>query len=442
MNGEAVTTIVALIATLLLVAGNALFVFHEFAFVVIKPADVRHLQQGPGAIGRFAAKAAHRLDHYIAVDQLGITTTSLAVGWVGQPVVARLLAVPIEAAGAPPGTAAVVGFASAFVAITALQMIGGELIPKAVALRQPRRVAAIVTLPVEFVSHILRPAVWVLNGIANRLVRLAGLQPPAEGHNDILPAEELDVVIQSSARAGVLKANPAVLRRSLRFSDIQARDVLVPRQDIAAVSLTMTVDDLLETARRARHTRYPVYDDTIDNIVGLVNVKDLIEVREDGSPAFVERWQRTIRPIPALPEHARIELVLQQLNREQQQMALLIDEYGGTAGIVTVTDVAAELFAGSRDIRPAGLNRFLLAGETNIDEIETTLGISLGDEDRDYDTVAGYVMATLERVPQVGDELTDHTARIRVTAMRGRRITQVMLDIVEDSDEDDGQFGG
>ena len=433
MSADALMTILALLGTLLLIAGNALFVFHEFAYVVIKPADVRRLQGG--ALGRFVSKAAHQLDHYIAVDQLGITATSLAVGWVGQPVVADLFAAPIEAVGAPGGTAAVIAFILAFLLITAIQMIAGELMPKTVALRQPRKVAALVTLPVEITARILYPLVWVLNGLGNLTVRLFGMRAQGESHNAVMEAEELDVIIQSSARAGVLKANPEVLRRSLRFSDIQARDVLVPRQDVAAVNLAMTVDDVLVTARHNRHTRYPVYDGTIDNIVGLVNVKDLIQVRADGSPAFIEHWQRMVRPIPALPEHARIERVLQQLSQEQQQMALLIDEYGGTAGIVTVTDVAAELFAGSRDIRPAGPGRYLIAGDASIDEVEATLALSLGDEERDYDTIAGYVMATLERVPQVGDELTDHTARVRVTAMRGRRVTQVMLDIPGQTDD-------
>jgi CBS domain containing-hemolysin-like protein len=434
MSGDAMMTIIALLGTLLLVAGNALFVFHEFSYIVIKPADIRHLQERSGRIGRYVAKAAHHLDHYIAVDQLGITATSLAVGWVGQPVVADLFSAPIEAVGAPAGTAAVVGFVLAFVLITALQMIGGELIPKTIALRRTRRVATLVTMPIELVSHILHPIVWVLNGLANLIVRLVGFQPQTEGHNNVLPAEELEVVIQSSWRAGVLKANPNVLRRSLRFSDIQARDVLVPRQDIAAVSLAMTVDEVLETARQFHHTRYPVYDATIDNIIGLINVKDLLQVRPDGSPSFVERWQRTIRPIPALPVHARIELVLQQLGQEQQQMALLIDEYGGTAGIVTVADVASELFAGSHDIRQAGPRRYLIAGDTSIEAVASELSLSLGDEDHDYDTIAGYVMAKLERVPEVGDEVIDQHTRVRVAAMQGRRVTQVMLDLIEPSE--------
>ncbi len=427
MSGDTLTIIIAIVGTLLLIAGNALFVFHEFAYVVIKPADIRRLQGGP--VGRFVSKAAHHLDHYIAVDQLGITATSLAVGWVGQPVFADLFATPVAAIGAPSGTATIIGFALAFLAITALQMIAGELMPKTIALRQPRKVASLVTLPVEIVARVLHPLVWVLNSLGNLTVQLLGMRPQGESHNAVMEAEELDVIIQTSARAGVLKANPDVLRRSLRFSDIQARDVLLPRQDIAAVSLAMTVNEVLDIARRHRHTRYPVYDGTIDSIIGLVNIKDLIQVRDDGSPALIDRWQRTIRPIPALPEHARIELVLQQLSQEQQQMALLIDEYGGTAGIVTVTDVAAELFAGSRDIRPAGPGRYLIAGDTSIGEVEAALDISLGDDERDYDTVAGYVMATLERVPEVGDELSDHVARVRVTAMRGRRVTQVMIDM-------------
>lgn len=436
MTGETLSIILALVATALLVAGNALFVFHEFAYVVIKPADVRQFKGGP--LGRMVEKASRQLDHYIALDQLGITATSIAVGWIGQPVVADLLSSVFDATGAPGGTASVVAFTLAFLLITGMQMVVGELMPKTVALRQPRRVASFVTLPVEVFAILMHPVVWVLNGLGFLTVRLFGLRPQAENHGAVMDAEELDVIIQSSAKAGVLKANPDVLRRSLRFSDIQARDVLVPRQDVAAVSLAMTVDEVVETARHNRHTRYPVYDGSIDNIVGLINVKDLIQVREDGSPTFIQRWQVAVRPIPALPQHTRIEIVLQQLSQQQQQMALLIDEYGGTAGIVTVTDVAGELIANEEDIRQVGERRYLITGDTSIEEVEASLGISLGDEERDYDTIAGYIMATLERVPQVGDEVSDHAVRVRVTTMRGRRVTQVMIDVREQehSDED------
>lgn len=433
MSGDTLYIIGALVATALLIAGNALFVFHEFAFVVLKPGQVRRLERGYRRVGQYVARAAHHLDHYIAVDQLGITATSLAVGWIGQPVVSDLFASPLRALGAPGGTATVIGFIVAYVIITAVQMVCGELMPKTVALRHPERVAALVTLPVEATARVLHPLVWALNGLGNATVRLFGMTPQTESHGQVLPAEELEVVIRTSARAGALKADPDVLRRALRFSDLEARDVIVPRQDVAMLDMRADIDEVLEIAREARHTRYPVYVDTPDNVVGLLNVKDLIQIQPDGRPVLASDWQELVRPIPALPEVASIEQVLATLSREQQQMALLLDEYGGTAGILTVTDIAARLIAGDRDIRHIGEGRYVIAGDASIDEVESTLGLELVDEEHDVETLGGLVMAELERVPNVGDEVMAGHARLRVATMRGRRVMQVVLDVPPDA---------
>lgn len=429
MSGDALFTIGALVATALLIAGNALFVFHEFAYVVLKPGQVRRLERGSRRVGRHIARAAHHLDHYIAVDQLGITATSLAVGWIGQPVMSDLFASPLRAVGAPSGTATVIGFIVAYIVITAVQMVAGELMPKTVALRHPERVATLVTLPVEGTARLLHPLVWALNGLGNLTVRLFGLTPQAESHGQVMPAEELEVVIRTSARAGALNADPDVLRRALRFSDLEARDVIVPRQDVAMLDMRSTVDEVLEVARDHRHTRYPVYVDGPDNVAGLLNVKDLIQVQPNGRPTLESDWQELVRPIPVLPEVASIEQVLATLSREQQQMALLLDEYGGTAGILTVTDIAARLIAGDGDIRHIGEGRYVIAGDASLDEVESTLGLELVDEDHDVETLGGLVMAELERVPHVGDEVMAGRTRLRVAAMRGRRVMQVVLDV-------------
>jgi putative hemolysin len=289
------------------------------------------------------------------------------------------------------------------------------------------RIASLVALPVEFVARVFHPLVWALNGLGGLTVRLFGLSPQGESHHQVLPAEELDALIQSSARAGTLRSNPLALRRSLRFSDLQARDLIVPRQDIVALDITMSIDAVLDIARESRHTRYPVYERTIDTIVGVLNIKDLIQVNPDGMTTLIRAWQRLVRPLPVLPENVAIERVLQRLGQEKQQMALLIDEYGGTAGILTVTDIASAIIAETEEIRQMPDGRYVVAGDASIDMVEEIMDISLGDNERDYDTIGGLVMTKLGRVPNVGDQIVVYNTELRVAAMRGRRVTQVVI---------------
>lgn len=433
MSNEFLISLAMLGITALLIAGNALYVFHEFAFVVIRPVHIKALHDRSRRLGRLAEKAAKQLDHYIAVDQLGITMTSLAVGWIGQPALADLLSEPLSLVGAPRGAVTGVSFGIAFLTITVIQMIAGELMPKTIALRHPQRVASLVTYPVEATARLTHPVVWVLNGIGGATVRMFGLEAQTETHTPAMPAEELELVIQMSARGGVLDADPEVLRRALHFSDLEARDVLLPRHDVAMVSTDMTIDEVLEVAREHRHTRYPVFRGDADSVIGLLNVKELIQIGPDGQPAMVREWQRLVRPIPVLPEYASIEQVLATLSQAQQQMALLIDEYGGMAGILTVSDIASRLIRGEEEtIQQLDEGRFLLAGDTHLDEVERVIGASLVDEEADFETVGGLIMAELERVPRVGDEVRVDSVRLRVASMRGRRVMQVRLELESD----------
>ncbi len=427
MSSDALLTVGLLIATALLIAGNALFVFHEFAFVMLKQPAVKRLAEGQTRVGRTIVKAARQLDHYIAVDQLGITITSIAVGWIGQPVVARLFEGSFSAIGIPSGAAAVVAFTVAFLSLTAIQMIAGELMPKTIALRHPERVAHSVALPVEIVARVFHPLVTVLNGMGTLTVRAFGVTPQAESHAPSLPPEELNALIQASARAGNLQADPILLRRMLHFSDIEARDLIVPRQDVVAFAVGQTIEEVLEIVRLHSHTRFPVYEESIDNIVGVLNVKDLVQIGPDGKARYATSWRRLVRPIPVLSERASIEQVLHRLSQDKQPLALLIDEFGGTAGILTISDIADELIGGVEDIRQASDHSYIVKGETSVSTLESILDIDLAPEERTYESVGGLVMAELDRMPSVGDTVTTKDGDLRVTAMRGRRVTEVRL---------------
>lgn len=434
MSNDTLLTIALLFVTLLLIAGNALFVFHEFAFVVLKQPDIRRFESGPSRIGRLVARMARRIDHYIAVDQLGITVTSLAVGWIGQPVVAELLRGPVDAIGLFPGAVGAVSFAVAFAIIISFQMIAGELIPKTIALRHPRSVATSVALPVELAARVFHPLVVVLNGAGALIVRALGFSAQTENHGQVLPTEELVAMIQASARAGVLQSDPTTLRRALHFSDLIARDLIVPRQDIIGLRSDLSIERVLEITRRHGFTRYPVYRDTIDDIIGLLNVKDLIQVREDGQARFTTNWARLVQPMPVVPEQASIEQVLHRISRDKQPMLLLIDEFGGTAGILTVTDIANELIGGAGDIRMLRPNTWLIKGETALATIESTLDIALDHGEHEVDSIGGLIMAELGRIPATGDRIAIDRGEVSVVTMQGMRVKQAMLRITAEPD--------
>lgn len=234
-------------------------------------------------------------------------------------------------------------------------------------------------------------------------------------------------MIQASARAGVLRTDPMALRRALHFSDLTARDLIVPRQDIVALRDDLPVERVLEIARRHGYTRYPVYRETIDDVAGVLNVKDLVQVGEDGKAHFARNWRRLVLPMPVVPEQATIEQVLERISRERQPMLLLVDEYGGTSGILTTTDIADELIGGGGDVRPLRPGVWLVKGETAISTVESTLDISLDTGDHAVESVGGLIMAELGRIPQVGEQVTVDGNELRVVAMQGMRVRQALL---------------
>jgi putative hemolysin len=282
-------------------------------------------------------------------------------------------------------------------------------------------------VPVEVFAWLLHPLVVLLNGLGNLAVRAIGITPQTDGHRQDLSAEELEVVISRSVITGRIQADPLAVRRALNFSDLEARDIIVPRQDMVAVDISMTIDDVLNLARQHHFTRYPVSDGSADSIIGLLNVKDIFRVDEYDTPVVVSTWHDVVRPIPVLPEVASIESVLQKLVDEHDQMLLLVDEFGGTSGILTVTDIAAEATGSSQDIIPLRPGRYLITGESAVSTVESILDLSLDSERGDYETIAGLIMSVLGRIPTTGEEVRINDVTLRVHRMKGHRITQVVL---------------
>ncbi|MEJ7900603.1 MAG: hemolysin family protein [Thermomicrobiales bacterium] len=416
-----------LLATVLLIAVNALYVFHEFAYVSLKPGQIRRLDRDESSVGKLISKAAHKLDHYIAVDQLGITVSSLAVGWIGQPVMADLINALFGVAGLSTGVTTVIAAVIAFALLTGTQMVVGELMPKTYALRYPERTARFTARAVEITAVIFHPFVALMNGIGLGAVRLLGFKGTAESHHPVLPVEELITLVKSSAQAGLLSADPKVMNRFLNFSDLRAHDLMVPRMDIVAIDTASSFADVLTTARAHQHDRYPVYQESLDRIVGMINVKDLLASGVDTGFQSQVNWQRRVRSIPTIPESTPVENLLALFNRTQAQMALLIDEFGATEGIVTITDISDQLIGGPDEIVAEPSGSHLIEGHASISIVEGELDISLEMDERHVETVAGLVLAVLGDIPDVGESVEINGHRLEVVTIEGNRITSIRI---------------
>jgi CBS domain containing-hemolysin-like protein len=280
-----------------------------------------------------------------------------------------------------------------------------------------------------FLRRILSPFVWVLSQAGRLVVRPFGIGPAAV-HEASLSAEELELVIEASARAGLLSTSELLLaRRALEFSAIQADQIMVPRTEIVALDAEATIDEVLDAVRSRRHTRYPVYEEDLDHILGILDAKDLIELVHRGERA----WRPLVRPAVAIPESVSVEVAVAAMRARQVQIVVLIDEHGGTAGILTADEVLYRLLGrwlgGGREgvemVRPLATGNVLLSGLALIADVEEVTGAELARED--YDTVGGFIMTRLGRIPRVGDRVDVPGYQFRVMAMDGRRVDRVLV---------------
>jgi CBS domain containing-hemolysin-like protein len=420
-----------LIAVLALVLANGFFVATEFAFVAVRRTRIEQLASEGQGRARVLLSSLHDLDNYIAAVQLGITMASLALGWIGEPAVARIVEPPIEhlvGSLAAEAAAHAVAVAIAFTIITSLHIVVGELAPKSLALQRSEATALAVAAPMTVFNRVFRPFIWVLNEAGRQMVRLAGVSE-RPGHAETLPAEELELVIEASARAGLLSASELLIaRRALEFNAIQADQIMVPRTEVVAVDAEDGLEDILRLVAQHHHTRYPVFEGDLDHILGILDVKDLLALLQRGS----QDWQPLVRPAVAIPESVSVEDAVAAMRAQQVQIVVLVDEHGGTSGILTADEVLYRLLGrwlGSRKssetVRQLAAGNLLLNGLALIEDVEDTLGTVLGGEG--YDTVGGFIMARLGRIPRVGDRVEVGAYQFRVMAMDGRRVDTVLV---------------
>lgn len=425
---------VKLLVVVALVLGNGFFVAAEFALVAIRRSRVEELV-AKGVLGaRAVQRAVRSLDHSIAATQLGITLMSLALGWLGEPTIGRLLE---QAVGHSPGgtTLAVV---IAFTIITSLHIVIGELAPKSIALQFPERTALIVAQPLGLFDFVFRPFVFALNGAGRFTVRLLGLQPPAR-HELVHSAEELKMLVEASGRAGALEESERqIIYRAFDFADFVAHEVMVPRTEVVAVPADMSGEQLLAFVQEAGFSRYPVYDGSLDHVTGIMHVKDLLGAVRRGQLATTRARDLAREPV-LVPDTLPADDLLERMRAATTRMAIVIDEFGGTAGIVTMENLVERLLGSLRDEferreepeierRPDG--SAVISGLMLIADANVTFGLHL--DDSEFDTIGGYIFGQLGRIPEPGDVILVDGHSLRVESMDGRRVDRVLICPVEE----------
>jgi len=372
---------------------------------------------------------AREQDRAIATAQLGITLASLGLGMYGEHLLAEWLAHWFEALGPLRWVGAHAAASVVAVAfLTYLHVVLGEMVPKSLALQDPARVAMAIAVPMRVLQASLYPLVLVLNGIGNGILRLVGVERSAVSAEQYRTADELSFIVAESRAGGLLAREPArIIQELLEFADLTAGEVMVPRTSLVAIPLgadRARVAALLETER---HTRFPVYDGGLDDIVGVVHVKDLLAGLAEGGT--VDR--SLLREMPFVPATEPLDRVLGVLRRGRSHLAVVMDEHGGTAGILTLEDLFEEVVgdiadAGERPaIRKSRSGETTVAGTVRLDELGEALGLVL--EHDDIDTVSGLIIAQLGRPPRVGDRVEHEDVLLEVSAVRGRGVQEARV---------------
>ncbi len=414
---------------LLLTVGTGLFVASEFALVNLDRGDLEARRERGESRLTMTIAALKITSTHLSSAQLGITLTTLLTGYTMEPAISSLLNGPLTSVGIPEGAVGPIATTVAIVVATLLSMILGELVPKNFALALPLATAKLV-IPFQTVfTAIFRPFIVVLNGTANGILRMLGIEPKEE-LSGARTAEELSSLVRRSASAGVLEEDTAtLLSRTLAFSNHTASDVMTPRPRIATVQRSEPAQAVLDLARSTGYSRFPVVDDDIDDVVGFVHVKQAVAV---------PRPRRARVPVSALqtdalrvPETMNLDTLLGELRGRGYQMAVVVDEYGGTSGIATLEDLVEEIVgevADEHDRTRAGVVRgrdsLTFPGILRPDELLERAGVTV-PEDGPYETVAGFVMNELGRLPKVGDEVQIDGGTLRVERLEGRRVDRI-----------------
>ena len=401
------------------------------------------MARGGDRLARLALRAIANIGRLLSASQLGITLVSLAIGALAEESLAETFGHWLN--GIPLAARLTAGFALgsvfAIMIVSYFHVVFGELAPKSLALAHPERMARLLAPPLMAFEFVTRPFNFLLTKSAGVVLRAFGVQQGQSMEEQFHSPEELRMLVEQSQEGGALEQTDATLIEGVfEFSEKNAREVMTPRTEIDALSVDATLDETLALVEETRRSRYPVYEETIDDIIGLVLAKDLIPVlrtveRGSGKPHTEFNVRSIMRPIHVVPGSREVEEVLADFKRLKEHLAIVLDEYGGTAGLVTMEDLLEEIVGeilDEKDEPPEPESRespdlVLVPGSTNIADLNARFGLDVPDED--YTTIGGFVFGVLGRLPVVGDRVTAGGAVFTVREMEGRRIETLAVDL-------------
>ncbi len=423
-----------LLLVVFLVLLNGFFVAAEFALVKVRASRLQQLESEGNPKARYALAVTKKLDAYLSSTQLGITLASLGLGWVGEPAVSHLIVEPALAAFGLGGAwyANALSFAIGFAVITFMHIVLGELAPKSMAIQKSEATSLWLSAPLMLFYKIFYPAIWLLNGAANKLLKLVGIQPAAE--QEAHTEEEIRILMDQSARSGHIdKDELALFDNIFEFSDRVAREIMLPRTDMDCLFTELSFEENLKIVYETKHTRYPVATDDKDEIIGFVHMSDLLTC----DPEKKHEIKDFLRPVLMVPESMEISHVLRLMQKKRSQLAVVIDEYGGTAGLITTEDILEEIVGEIHDefdeteraeVEKIG-DAYSVDGRVLLEDLDDQLG--LGIEDDEVDSIGGWLFKQLEGSVSKGRRLEQNGFLFEITEVERLRILRVKIQPVQ-----------
>lgn len=434
--------------TLLLVFLNGFFVAAEFAIVKVRTSQLEIKASAGNSTAKLALNVLHNLDAYLSATQLGITLASLGLGWIGETVVARIIINTVDFFGgffgyqSDPELAHTVALPIAFLLITILHIVFGELAPKSLAIQKPEKTTLGIVYPLKMFYILLKPFIWFLNGFANLILKSAGFTV-TYGH-DIHTAEELQLLLDQGKISGALQPGAhELIKNVFSFNLITAKQIMVPRTSITAIDYDLPNSDIVAKIITEGYSRMPVYKENIDNIVGLVYTKDILKMLHKQETFDLNK---VIKPPFFVPQTKKINELLKELQEKHIHMAIVTDEFGGVAGIVTIEDILEELVGEIQDehdeeapfVEKVGDKEFLVNALATIEDVNEFLPVHL-PKSSEYDTVAGLVNKIFGKIPDLYERIQFENYEIRILKKSKQSVLVVKMLLLQEPEKEEEQ---
>ncbi|MFW5618445.1 MAG: hemolysin family protein [Campylobacter hyointestinalis] len=411
---------------------NGFFVLSEFSIVKVRKSRLEELVKDKVPNAKLAYKMSNSLDTYLSATQLGITLSSLALGWIGEPAVANLIEAPLKTYFGIDGVAVhTIAFIIAFTLITLLHVVLGELVPKSVAIAKAEKSVLFIAKPLYMFWVIFFPVIRTFDFIASLSLKAIGIKPAKDSelaHSE----EEIKIIVGESLKGGVLDSMESeIIKNAVDFSDTVAKEIMTPRKDMVCLNKQKSFEENMKVIEESKYTRFPYVDGSKDIVLGMIHIRDILQ---NNLRDIDTNLDKIVRKFIIVPENSSISKILVRMNKDRISAALVVDEYGGTAGLLTMEDIIEEILGDindehddkSQDYKKLSDDVFEFNGRFEIEAVEEIMDISF-DEETEQLTIGGYVFNLFERLPIVGDKIDDENCIYEVTKMDGASIGAVKV---------------